>query len=295
MRDLLGALSIAVIAMLPAAAEAGPVSVTMTARSIQPGELIVLTIAAVNPDVVSVRAFERTWPGFAGEGGATRVLIGIDLAVQPGRYAVEIAAGEARTTRELVVLARRFPTRRLTVNPDLVNPPAEARARIEQETLELERAWQQSAVAPLWAGPFVRPVPDAANSAFGTRSFYNGQARTPHGGADFSSPEGTPIQSPNGGRVVIAGSRYFTGGTVVIDHGLGVFSLFAHLSRIDVAAGDEVTSGAVVGRVGATGRVTGPHLHWAVRINGARVDPLSLLSVLGVHSPPARPIRSANP
>jgi murein DD-endopeptidase MepM/ murein hydrolase activator NlpD len=291
---LLRALSIAVIAALPVPADAGPVSVTMTARSIRPGELVVLTIAGAE-GAVTVRAFDRDWRAFADAAGASRVPIGIDLSVEPGRYPVEIVAGQDRTTRELVVLPRRFPTRRLTVDPDLVNPPADALERIERERRELERAWEQSSDTRLWHGPFVRPVAHHANSAFGTRSFYNGQARTPHGGADFASPEGTRVKSPNAGRVVLAGSRYFTGGTVVIDHGLGVFSLFAHLSRIDVTPGEDVKAGMVVGSVGATGRVTGPHLHWAVRVNGARVDPLSLLSVLGVHSPPARPIRSRHP
>jgi murein DD-endopeptidase MepM/ murein hydrolase activator NlpD len=286
---------VVVVAALPPASGAPAIGVTVTARSIQPGELIVLTIAAPDPAAVSVRAFDRDWPGFAGPAGTSRVLIGIDLAVRPGRYPIEIAAGEERTTRELVVQARRFATRRLTVDPNLVNPPAEARERIERETLELERVWEQSPAAPLWDGSFVRPVAEAANSAFGTRSVYNGEARTPHGGADFASPAGTPIKAPNAGRVVLAGSRYFSGATVVVDHGLGMFSLFAHLSQIDVTAGDVIKTGAVVGRVGATGRVTGPHLHWAVRVNGARVDPLSLLSVLGVHSPPARAMRSRNP
>jgi murein DD-endopeptidase MepM/ murein hydrolase activator NlpD len=272
-------------ALLPAltAPQGSAIAVTATARSIQPGEVVVLTIAG--PDAatpVTVRAFDRDWPTFA-DGRRRRVLIGIDLAVTPGRYPVAIAAGEARTTYPLVVKARAFATRRLTVDPDLVNPPPEALERIAQETRELERAWTESANVNLWDGPFVRPVKEAANSAFGTRSFYNGQARTPHGGADFASPEGTPIASPNAGRVVLAASRYFTGGTVVIDHGLGLFSLFAHLSTLDVKVGDTVKPGTIVGNVGSTGRVTGPHLHWAVRANGARVDPLSLLSVLGVH------------
>ena len=294
MGSLVRALAV-VVAALPAAAAAQPVAVTVTARAIQPGELVVLTIAAQDPAAVSVRAFDRDWPAYAGAAGTSRVPIGIDLAVTPGRYPVAIAAGDVRTVGELVVQPRRFATRRLTVDPNLVNPPPEARERIARETLELERAWEQSPAAPLWDGPFVRPVTEAANSAFGTRSFYNGEPRTPHGGADFSSPEGTPIKAPNAGRVVLADVRYFTGGTVVVDHGLGMFSLFAHLSQIDVAAGDLVKARAVVGRVGATGRVTGPHLHWAVRVNGARVDPLSLLSVLGVHSPPARALRSRQP
>jgi murein DD-endopeptidase MepM/ murein hydrolase activator NlpD len=133
----------------------------------------------------------------------------------------------------------------------------------------------------LWTGAFVRPVEAPANSAFGTRSILNGQPRSAHGGADFSSPAGTPVRAANAGRVMLAGDLYYTGGTVVIDHGLGVVSLFAHLSAIDAREGATVAAGEVVGRVGATGRVTGAHLHWTVRVGGARVDPLSLLAMLG--------------
>jgi len=281
---------------LPAPAGRAAISVTAASRSIQPGELVVLTIAASDPAApVRVRAFDREWPTFTDGTRGLRALIGIDLGVRPGRYAVEIDAGSARTTYPLTVKIRAFPTRRLTVDPNLVNPPADALERIARENRELERVWAEPSDVRLWDGPFVRPVPDPANSAFGTRSFYNGEPRTPHGGADFSSPEGTPIATPNAGRVALAQSRYFTGGTVVVDHGLGLFSLFAHLSRIDVRTGDVVKTGTVIGAVGATGRVTGPHLHWAVRANGARVDPLSLLSVLGVDSPrPERPKRRPN-
>jgi murein DD-endopeptidase MepM/ murein hydrolase activator NlpD len=124
-------------------------------------------------------------------------------------------------------------------------------------------------------------VPQRANSAFGTRSIFNGEPRSPHSGADFLSPAGTPVHAPNAGRVLVAENLYFTGNTVVVDHGLGLLSLFAHLSRMDVEAGEMVTTGQVLGAVGSTGRVTGPHLHWTLRAGGARVDPLSLLALLG--------------
>jgi murein DD-endopeptidase MepM/ murein hydrolase activator NlpD len=130
-------------------------------------------------------------------------------------------------------------------------------------------------------------VPQPANSRFGTRSIFNGKPRNAHGGADFLSPAGTPIHAPNAGRVVIARDLYFSGNTVVIDHGLGLFSMLAHLSAIDVREGQMVGADQILGRVGATGRVTGPHLHWAVRANGARVDPLSLLALLGTAPAPA--------
>ena len=185
----------------------------------------------------------------------------------------------------LVVTPRAFRTRRLTVNEAFVTPPASERDRIEREAKLLDGVWHSPAGERLWHEPFVRPVPQEANSAFGTRSVFNGKPRNAHGGADFLSPAGTPIQAPNEGRIVVARGLYFSGNTVVIDHGMGLFSMLAHLSEINVHEGDRVPAGHIVGRVGATGRVTGPHLHWAVRASGARVDPLSLLALLGTSTP----------
>jgi murein DD-endopeptidase MepM/ murein hydrolase activator NlpD len=262
------------------------ITVTPEARSMQPGELVVLTISSTEPmTAVRARAFGRALSPYGVDPRSWRVLVGIDLTVGPGRYPVAIESGTGaaieRTTFELVVKARTFPTRKLTVDEAFVNPPPEAQVRIARETQELEAIWKAPGARRLWEGPFVAPVPDPANSAFGTRSILNGQPRSPHGGADFRSPEGRPVAAPNAGRVVLADAHYYTGNTVIIDHGLGLFSLFAHLSAIDVAAGDAVKTGQEIGKVGSTGRVTGPHLHWTVRANGARVDPLSLLSVLG--------------
>jgi murein DD-endopeptidase MepM/ murein hydrolase activator NlpD len=129
-----------------------------------------------------------------------------------------------------------------------------------------------------WTGTFILPVAAKPNSNFGTRSYYNGQPRSPHAGVDFSAGTGTPIRAANRGIVALAAPLYFTGNTIVMDHGNGLFSIFAHLSAFNVAQGDVVEQKTVVGLVGATGRVTGPHLHWSVRLNGARVDPLSLVA-----------------
>jgi murein DD-endopeptidase MepM/ murein hydrolase activator NlpD len=278
----------AALAMLPSSlsGESPGISVTARSRSVRPGELVVLTIVTAVPATsVRVRAFGRDLLSFAVDAKTWRVLVGIDLETAPRSYAATIeavgAGAVARATHRLIVVPRKFPTRTLTVDPAFVNPPASVLPRIERETAELNQLWANSAPTRLWDGRFTRPVPDAANSAFGTRSILNGEPRSPHGGADFNSAIGTPIKAPNGGRVVVAGDRYFTGNTVMIDHGLTLFSLFAHLSEIDVHLGDVVKTDDVIGKVGATGRVTGPHLHWSVRVNGARVDPLSLLSVLG--------------
>jgi murein DD-endopeptidase MepM/ murein hydrolase activator NlpD len=266
------------------------ITVTVKSRGeLQPGEVALLTVHPKH-DVsdLHVHVFDRDIAGFEVAERTWRVLVGIDLETPPKNYSAEVIAldhsVQTRVTVPLRVLPRQFRTRKLTVDEAFVNPPPEALERIAHETAELNDLWAHSAAAKLWTGPFVRPVPDPANSAFGTRSILNGQPRSPHSGADFNSASGTPIKSPNDGRVVLAGDRYYTGNTVMIDHGLGLFSLFAHLSEIQVKLGDTVAAGEVIGKVGATGRVTGPHLHWSVRMNGARVDPLSLLAVLGPES-----------
>jgi len=272
-----------------AAQESGESSVRVShrARALAPGEVVVLSAGgpvpfanvegtALGRDVVFVRGDRpEIW----------RAVIGIDLDVEPGVYEVEVSAtgedGRATAARHVLeVQAKAFPTRRLSVDPRFVTPPAEVEARIVEEARLMSDALARSTPRQLWEGPFAAPVPGAPNSSFGTRSVFNGQPRSPHTGADYPVGTGTPVAAPANGTVVLARDLYFAGNTVVVDHGVGVFSLFAHLSRIGVSEGQSVSPGDVLGLVGATGRVTGPHLHWAIRVQGARVDPLSLLEAL---------------
>jgi hypothetical protein len=264
--------------------DVGGVRVTARSRSMRPGELVVFTITVPAPvDRVRVRAFDREIVPFPVGDRVWEALVGIDLDARPGTSVVTVDAGSAalRTTYTLAITPRTFRTRRLTVDEAFVTPPPSEQERITREAALLASVWKAPARERLWTAPFVRPVPGLANSAFGTRSIFNGKPRNAHGGADFLSPAGTPIHAPNAGLVVLARDLYFSGGTVVIDHGLGLFSMLAHLSAIDAREGDTVTAGQVVGRVGATGRVTGPHLHWAVRAGNARIDPLAILALLG--------------
>jgi murein DD-endopeptidase MepM/ murein hydrolase activator NlpD len=273
---------LAAAAGLALLAQPEALQITSRARAVQPGELVVVSIAAPDgPTALKVHAFGHNIDAYKTEDGAWRALVGIDLDVKPGTYPVTVQAGSLHGSLDLAVRPRAFRTRTLTVDPAFVTPPESERERIARETKLLDEVWRSSASERLWNGPFVRPVPQPANSAFGTRSVFNGQPRNAHGGADFLSPAGTPILSPNAGRVVVARPLYFSGNTVIIDHGLGMFSMLAHLSAFEVHEGDRVAAGDRLGLVGATGRVTGPHLHWAVRAGGARVDPLSVLEVLG--------------
>ena len=234
---------------------------------------------------LSVHLFNRTAEAFSIDGTRWEALVGIDLDQKPGPYTLTVsghaADGPVSGQSPVIVLPKLFRTRTLRVAPEFVNPPPDVAERIARESALIAAAYAGSAHERLWSGPFTRPVPQEANSAFGTRSVFNGQRRTPHAGTDFLSGAGTPIKAPNSGRVVVARDIFFSGNTVIIDHGLGLFSMLAHLSRIDVHEGDHIASGDIVGLVGATGRVTGPHLHWALRANGARVDALSVLQVTG--------------
>jgi murein DD-endopeptidase MepM/ murein hydrolase activator NlpD len=271
-------------ATLPARAE--PIRVDPTARSIQPGELVVLTVTGV-PDIVDdVRAtgLGREAAAFRVGPQRWRILFGIDLDTKPGTHSISIerrSNSSQLASYTIRVEPKQFATRTLRVDQAYVTPPRATLERIEQEAAALRALLSNTSPERLWSGPFLAPVPGPSTSSFGTRTIFNGERRAPHGGADFVSPAGTPIKAPNGGIVLLARDQYFTGNTVVLDHGLGLFSVLAHLSRLEVREGETVAAGDIVGRVGATGRVTGPHLHWAVRAAGARVDPLSVLEVLG--------------
>jgi murein DD-endopeptidase MepM/ murein hydrolase activator NlpD len=211
-----------------------------------------------------------------------RALIGIDLDTKPGSYELRIqhggSAGETNTT--LRIAPKQFRVRRLRVSPQFVDPPSEALEQIAKDTALLAAAYRRVSVKQ-WTSPFILPVDGAASSNFGTRSYYNGQRRSPHAGVDFVGKPGTPVRAANRGEVVVSAPMYFTGNTVVIDYGDRLFSVFAHLSELHVKTGDMVEPHTIIGLVGATGRVTGPHLHWSVRLNGARVDPMSLVAVTG--------------
>jgi murein DD-endopeptidase MepM/ murein hydrolase activator NlpD len=157
--------------------------------------------------------------------------------------------------------------------------PANQR-RANREARELDVIYKTLTPEILWTKPFVTPVAgQTEGSNFGHRRVFNGQARAPHSGADLKASTGTPVRATNSGRVVLAKNLFFSGNTVVLDHGLGIYTVYAHLSRIDVKLSQTVKDAQVLGLAGATGRVTGPHLHWGARIQGARVDPFSLLSI----------------
>jgi biotin carboxyl carrier protein len=271
-----------------AAPQAAALAYTHTQRSLQPGEVVLFRARSANTlRRLQVSAFGHEYYGFQENAGPDwTCLVGIDRDCKPGRYEIRIAAtspdGRVLTVSgALTVAPKKFPTRKLTVEEKYVTPPANVEERIKREQEKVAAVFAATTQERYWHGAFLRPVPGEVISAFGKQTVYNGQPRSSHSGADFRGAEGIPIKAPNAGRVVLAEDLYFSGNTVILDHGLGLYSYLGHMSAISVKEGAIVRAGDIVGKVGATGRVTGPHLHWTVRLSECRVDPVSLLDMLG--------------
>jgi murein DD-endopeptidase MepM/ murein hydrolase activator NlpD len=212
-------------------------------------------------------------------------VLGVDLDRAPGTHELVVerdfgAAGSMSETGEVMVQAREFPTTRLTVEPGYVELSPENEQRAAREAAEIDAIYATLTAVRYWTEPFAVPIPGATGgSNFGHRRIFNGQARNPHAGADLTATTGTPILAANRGRVVLAKDLFFSGNAVFLDHGQGVYSVYLHLSEILVEPGQMLERGQRLGLAGATGRVTGPHLHWGVRVLDARVDPFSLLEL----------------
>jgi murein DD-endopeptidase MepM/ murein hydrolase activator NlpD len=206
-------------------------------------------------------------------------LVGIALATKPGtRLQVEAELAGGRPERfEVEVGPKRYAAQHLTVPRDQVEISAENLARYERERAHLQAVLATFSAAPPETLAMLQPVPGRRSSSFGLRRYFNGQARSPHTGMDIAAPTGTPVAAASAGRVIDTGDYFFPGRTVVLDHGQGLLSLYSHLSAIDTAVADSVRAGAPIGKVGATGRVTGPHLHFAVYLNTVAVDPALFL------------------
>jgi len=182
------------------------------------------------------------------------------------------------TSIEVAVTDTVFSETRLDVERRFVDLSAADSARAVREAAEIDAIYETVSPGRTWQQPFIVPLPGIADGRnFGHRRFFNGEPRAPHGGADLRAAEGTPVLASNDGTVVLAEPLFFSGNAIFLDHGSGVYSVYLHLSEFAVSAGDQVRQGEVIGESGSTGRVTGPHLHWGVRILGARVDPFSLV------------------
>jgi murein DD-endopeptidase MepM/ murein hydrolase activator NlpD len=258
-------------------------AVTLTPALVEAGSPELIRVDA--PDAATV---EGEWLGrklqfFRGrDNQAWFALAGVDVEAAAGPSQLKIlvrlpGASETDLSRSVEIHAAQYRTGKLTVAPKFVEPSPEDLKQIEAEAALKKTVFAASAGEPLWSSDFRAPVTAPPTDSFGTRRMFNGKLASVHKGMDFHAAVGTPVRAANSGVIVLARLLYYEGNCVVIDHGLGLYTISMHLSRIDVKEGQHVGAGERLGLSGATGRVTGPHLHWAVRWQDAYLDPAKLL------------------
>jgi len=250
-------------------------------------------VVAGSPELIRVAAGDAAsvdgeWLGrklqfFRGRDGRTWfALAGVDVEAPAGSSQLRVTArlsngGVRDLSHAIEIHPAHYRTGSLTVEPKFVEPGPEELKQIEADRLLKDEVFAVSANEPLWSASFRAPVTAPPTDSFGTRRMFNGKLASIHKGMDFRAAAGTPVRAGNSGVVVLSLPLYYEGNCVAIDHGLGLFTLYLHLSRIEVQEGQRVATGELLGLSGATGRATGPHLHWGVRWQGAYLDPAKLL------------------
>lgn|SRR5215469_2152994 len=212
---------------------------------------------------------------FRPDGDAFSALAGVNLNRAPGHYLLDLGV----ETIDIAVTRRAYPSSAITVPQKFVEPPKEVQKQIAEEVAIKQSVFESSRSNRFWRGAFVAPANTAYTSSFGVRRTYNGRTLSVHQGLDYRASLGTQVTAANSGRIAIARDMYFEGGFIVIDHGESIFTLYMHLSEFLVREGANVEKGDAIGRSGSSGRVTGPHLHFAVRWEGAYLEPATLLTL----------------
>jgi murein DD-endopeptidase MepM/ murein hydrolase activator NlpD len=278
------ALVLLLLAALPAAADPH-LRVTWTPPSPRLGDVVWVQVLGTTPRAVVEGSLGGRPLGFFPYAGGHAALGAVDLGAKTGAQPWRVGALEDRrppltATGRLTIRARSFPLERLTLPSHQVDLDPETERRAVAEGERLRTLYRTITPERLWRGPFTRPIGGTApGTGFGARRVINGRPRAPHSGIDFSAPRGTPVVAANSGRVALVADFFFPGRLVALDHGLGLYTLYFHLDSVAVAAGETVSRGQVLGAVGATGRATGPHLHFGAQLGAARIDPAALLAL----------------
>ena len=211
-------------------------------------------------------------------------LVGIPISTAPQKASIELewtdARGRHKARVAVNIVAGNYRKESLKVAPRHVKPSPKSLQRIKAEKTEIRRIYASSNKSRLWYGTFERPLAGDITSIFGTQRLFNGELQSYHRGTDLRAKTGTPVRASNSGIVGLAKNLYYSGNIVIVDHGKGLFTNYAHLSKIQVRAGQHIARGEQIGLSGSTGRVSGPHLHWGVKISGAYVDPIQFMGVI---------------
>jgi murein DD-endopeptidase MepM/ murein hydrolase activator NlpD len=266
------------IAYLAAALMSAAASAALPKASAVPGGVLIVDVGAADAPAPQVRWQDRPVLVTA-DAGRFKAIVGVALSAAPGDYKLEVTeAGGAKKTLPVKIAPKKYREQRLTVEPGQVDlSPADA-ARVEKEQQRQRESLDTFSTTLPATFTLKQPVPGVRSNSYGSRRLFNGQPRNPHSGMDIAAAIGTPIVAPADGVVLDTADFFFNGNTVWIDHGRGFLTMYCHLSAYAVKKGDVVKTGQVIGKVGKTGRVTGPHLHFGVLLNAASVDPALFLA-----------------
>ncbi|MGQ0430075.1 MAG: peptidoglycan DD-metalloendopeptidase family protein [Gammaproteobacteria bacterium] len=241
-----------------------------------PGGIVVLPIDAA-ADAPPIVTFNGARTIVLGEGARWLAVVGIPLDTEPGRQQLDVKSGAVTSQLPFEIAAKEYAVQKLAVPPHQVNLSKRDLARVERERKRIRAALTAYTERPPETLRLLPPVAGPRSSSYGLRRVFNDRPRSPHSGMDIAAPTGTTVGAAAAGVVGDVGDYFFNGNTVILDHGSGLVSMYCHLSRIHVQPGQSVRAGEPIGEVGATGRVTGPHLHFGVSLNSTMVDPALLL------------------
>ena len=270
------------LAALPFESRSSGPDISFSSDALVRGGLILLRIQGCESDDVQVVWMEKEIPLARDRDGTLRHgFLAADLNRKPGVYpvAVRVPSLEFERYYDVRVNDRDYGVRKIKLPRAKVDLDKASLKRVKREAQTVNALWNAGCRPPEWEGSFQMPVDNKIVGPFGQRSIINRQERSPHTGVDIRGKTGSPVRATNAGTVVLAADHFFTGKSVFVDHGSCIFSMYFHLDQIRVEEGEQIEKGRILGSVGATGRATGPHLHWGVRVNGARVDPLTLIEL----------------
>lgn len=251
--------------------------------------LLQIDIRKLNPPITAMELIfqERKFPVYQHPADPVNYrfgLIGIPFRNAPGPAKLTLkwtnATGEHIRSIPFEIVAGKYRTDVLEVDPERVHPSKKNIMRSEKEARQVKKAYADGSITGLWQGDFQLPMASEITSAFGNKRVFNGQLKSYHNGVDFRAPPGTPVFAANSGVVKMAQNLFYSGNVVIIDHGNFIFTIYAHLSKIEIRAGQQIEKGQQLGLTGASGRVSGPHLHWGVKVNGAAVNPIQFIKVM---------------
>ncbi len=274
MKNIVLSIVIACLPYLAHAESARQPEIILEPNSPGPGDIMTVTVNNAEASVEGKFGDKKIY--FNPSKDSFKAVIGIDLFIEPGIYNLDISINGTILSRTVTVVKKAYPVQKLTLPKAMVELSPENEARVEREQRKMAAVWPNE-TGRLWAGDFINPREGKIVTKFGLRRVINKMPKSPHSGVDVEAEEGEEVHAPNNGIAVLIDEQFFSGKSLILDHGQGIYTMFFHLSKILVTPGQQVKKGDVIALVGSTGRSTGAHLHWGVRMQGARVDPLELI------------------